>query len=318
MKSLSWRAIAGRPKRATDCGTFMSITFSFCAALGSVRVTGVSFALAGSPPKMASRMPPSVLASMSPTTATRSLSLREGVRPESDKVGPRDLGHRLGRAVGRPAVGMSGKRQRHPLIGGDTRGIALGIGEVGQILRAHALDRFRIEARLVERQRQQRDRPVAVLGERLEAAVEGVAAVIEAHAHGQLFHALLELLGRQIAGAFIQHAGKKIGHAFLAGRVLRAAALERKAHGDERNAAFLDQPGRDASRALDLLDFHCQCPAGDERRDGGCKRQDQQHGDEPDGQPRMRLENGRNTTAPSLSFSSPTREAQADFRDPTP
>ena len=138
-----------------------------------------------------------------------------------------------------------------------------------------------IEPRLVERQRQQRHRAVAVLGERLEAAVEGVAPVIEAHAHGQFFHALLELLGRQIAGAFIQHPGKKIGHAFLAGRVLRAAALERKAHGDERHAVLLDQPGRDAARTLDLLDFHGQCPAGGERRNGGCKRQDQQHGHDP-------------------------------------
>ena len=67
--------MAGRPKRATDCGTAISTTFSFSAALGMTWATGVSLALAGRPPKIWSSMPASVLASMSPTTTTLSVSL---------------------------------------------------------------------------------------------------------------------------------------------------------------------------------------------------------------------------------------------------
>ena len=60
---------------------------------------------------------------------------------------------------------------------------------------------------------------VAVLRQRLEAAVEAVAAVIEAHAHGNTFHALLELLRGEVAGAFVQHAGGETGGAELAGGI---------------------------------------------------------------------------------------------------
>ena len=75
MKSLSLRGMAGRPKRATDCGTAISMTFCFTAAAGSMRGMAVSRALAGSVPNSTSSMAPKVLASMSPTATTRSVSL---------------------------------------------------------------------------------------------------------------------------------------------------------------------------------------------------------------------------------------------------
>ena len=75
MKSLSERGKAGRPKRATDCGTAISITLTFSAEVGWIGATGVSLALAGSWPKSVSSTPASVAASMSPTTTTRRLSL---------------------------------------------------------------------------------------------------------------------------------------------------------------------------------------------------------------------------------------------------
>ena len=62
-----------------------------------------------------------------------------------------------------------------PLLGGDAVGVAGRIGEARQQLAAHALDGVGVEARLAERQRQQLDGLVAVLRQRLEAAVEGVA-----------------------------------------------------------------------------------------------------------------------------------------------
>ena len=150
---------------------------------------------------------------------------------------------------------------RRPLLGGDAVGVARGVGEAGQQLAAHALDGVGVEARLAERQRQQRRRLVAVLGQRLEAAVEGVARVVEAHAHGDLLHALLELLGGEVAGAFVEHAGQEIGDALLARGVLRVAALEGEAHGDQRHAVLLDEPGRYAAGALHHLDLHGLGPA---------------------------------------------------------
>jgi hypothetical protein len=43
--------MAGNPKRATDCGTAISITFSF-GGFGLTCATGVSLALGASPPKI--------------------------------------------------------------------------------------------------------------------------------------------------------------------------------------------------------------------------------------------------------------------------
>jgi hypothetical protein len=137
---------------------------------------------------------------------------------------------------------------------------------------AHALDRLRVEPGLGERQGQQLHRLVAVFGERLEAAVEGIAAVLEAHAHGEVLHALLECLGREVAGALIQNAGQEVGEALLAHRVLHAAAaLEGEAHGDQRHAVGLDQPGADPAGAPDLLHLHGLRLVGEDRH---CRQQD--------------------------------------------
>ena len=153
------------------------------------------------------------------------------------------------------------------------------------------------------------DRLVAVLGERLEAAVERIAAVVEAHAHGKLFHALLELLGVQIAGAFVEHAAEEVRQPLLAGRILRAAALEGKAHRDQRHAVLLHQPSRDAPWGFDLLNFHGQCSAGGERREGDCERQDQQPGHEPSAGPRALRERLEHHHRSPFNSSWPAQEA---------
>ena len=59
----------------------------------------------------------------------------------------------------------------------------------------HAIDCVGVEAGLAQRQSQQLGGGITVLRQRLEAAVEGIARIVEAHAHGDLLHALLELLG---------------------------------------------------------------------------------------------------------------------------
>ena len=168
--------------------------------------TGVRFALAGSCPNTVSSILARVGASMSPTTTTRRL-LRANVRDQNlARSSRRHALHGRRRAVRRPAVGMAGEGHRLPLVGGDAVGVARGVGEAGQDLAAHAVHRVRIEARLADRQRQQCGGLVAVLGQRLEAAVEGIARILEAHAHGDLLHALLELLGGEVAGALVEHA----------------------------------------------------------------------------------------------------------------
>src|SRR5262245_16788830 len=50
-------------------------------------------------------------------------------------------------------------------------------------------------------------------------------------------------------------------HALSADGVLRAAALEGKAHADQRNGVLLDEPGRNAAGAFHHLDVHGFSPA---------------------------------------------------------
>ena len=83
-----------------------------------------------------------------------------------------------------------------------------------------------------------------------------VARILEAHAEGKLLHALLELVRVELARAFVHHGGEEIGDAFLAGGILRAAALEDEAQRDERHCVLLHEPRIDAAGALDLLDLH--------------------------------------------------------------
>ncbi len=74
------------------------------------------------------------------------------------------------------------------------------------MLLAHALDRFWIEARLVDRQRQKLDCRLPVDCEGFEAAVECIARFAEAHAQRKLFHALLEACRREVAGPLVENA----------------------------------------------------------------------------------------------------------------
>ena len=57
MKSLSLRGMAGRPKRATDCGTAISITFCFSAEAGCGRRDRLELGLGGQVPEHAVEQP---------------------------------------------------------------------------------------------------------------------------------------------------------------------------------------------------------------------------------------------------------------------
>ena len=108
-------------------------------------------------------------------------------------------------------------------------------------------------------------------GQRFKIAVKRVLAVLKAHAHGDLFHALLELLGGQIACPFVQHAGDEVGETFFAGRILRIAAGERELERQNRHAVFFDEPGFDAAWTFDRFDFHGMSRANesDTKKQGG-------------------------------------------------
>ncbi len=168
----------------------------------------------------------------------------------------RDRLHGLGRALGGPRVGMAGKRHREPLLGRHLLGIAIRVDEVGEQLAADAFDRIRVEARLGERQLEQLRRFCAVLRQRLEVAVEGIARILEAHAHRQAFHLLLEVARRDVACAFVEHRRKVVCHPVLTRRILRVSALERELERKQRVFVRFDEPRLESAGAGDFFDFH--------------------------------------------------------------
>ena len=153
-------------------------------------------------------------------------------------------------------IRMTGEGLRVPIAHRDLLGVLVGVDEIGEELLADALDRVVIEARLLHRKLQQVDGLVAVDGQRLERAVKRILAVVVAHAHGDIFHALLVLLGFDVAGALVHHRGEEVGDALLAGGILAAAAVEGVSQRDQRNAVLLDKPGLDSAWRFDRLNVH--------------------------------------------------------------
>ena len=94
---------------------------------------------------------------------------------------------------------------------------------------------------------------VPVRGQHLHIAEHHVAAGVEVDAHGERLQALLEGDGVELAGALVHHAGDEISETLLALRILRGAAAEGKAHGDQGIGVALDQPSFDAAGADDAL-----------------------------------------------------------------
>ena len=139
---------------------------------------------------------------------------------------------------------------------GNLLGVVLVEFQPGDDLRAHALERIGIEARLRQGEAQQVERLVPVGGQHLHIAEHHVAAGVEVDAHGKRLQALLEGDGVELAGALVHHAGDEISEALLVFRVLGGAAAEGKAHGDQGIGVALDQPSLDAAGARDALDVH--------------------------------------------------------------
>ena len=230
MKSGSFRFRPGWPKVTTDCGMFIGMTW--LAARGRHVASG-TLARCGLL-RQGRRKPSSSAAAnswalMSPTTATCRLSraklrltkfFRSRLRHRADGV----QAALCRRAVGMAAIDLGEER----VCGNALRVFILHLDDREDLL-ADAFDGVRVHARLGQRQAQQTEGFLLVLGQRLEAASHRVARGVEGQFDGEAFELFLERLAVDVARAFIQHAAGEIGEAVLAGGVLRAAALESRA-----------------------------------------------------------------------------------------
>ena len=168
---------------------------------------------------------------------------------------------------------------------GNLLGVVLVELQSGDDLRAHALERVGIEARLRHGEAQQVERLVHVGGQHLHIAEHHVAAGVEVDAHGERLQALLEADGVELASPLVHHAGDEIGKALLGFRVLGGAAAEGKAHGDQGIGVALDQPSLDAAGARDALDVHGVS------RGCGKRREERKSGGKPKALPGERAQN---------------------------
>ena len=83
----------------------------------------------------------------------------------------------------------------------------------------------------VERQPQQLERLVLLIGEHAHRAVEGVAAGVEAHLGAGIVEPALEGVAVEIAGALVEQAGHQVDQPFLAGGILAYCRRGRRSAG---------------------------------------------------------------------------------------
>ncbi len=158
-----------------------------------------------------------------------------------------DLADAVERTARRAAIGMIAERQFQKLV----VGVPARIGRLpaqrrGQ-LRAHPFDIGGLKARLGQRQPQQVERLVAVLGQHAQRAAEVIAGRAERQFDRAALHALMEAARVEIAGALIDQIGDQMADAGLVGRVLGGAAIKAEFHGDQRHGGVLHEPGFDAA-----------------------------------------------------------------------
>jgi hypothetical protein len=150
---------------------------------------------------------------------------------------------------------MVRKRRLPPGLAGDVVRIGGFLAQRSHDLGAAALDRIGIEARLVEREPQKLDARLHAVPQHPDRAGDVVQAHRKAQLDGVGLDPLLEGGGIEFAGAVVEQGCGHVADAGLVGRVLAAAAREREIHRDQRQRAFMHQPGLDAAgrdHALDL------------------------------------------------------------------
>ena len=115
------------------------------------------------------------------------------------EIGGGDAGQRRFFALFAAGIGMVAVERLGPGRLGGGRGI-VGVGiDAGDDLGANPVDRRLVEARFGQRQAQQLERLVLLIGEHAQRAVEGVAAGVEAHLGTGVVELLLERVAVEIA-----------------------------------------------------------------------------------------------------------------------
>ena len=117
------------------------------------------------------------------------------------------------------------------------------------------LDRLRIEARLVQGHAQQLECPLAMLGQRLQLAREGIAICLERQPDRTILELGAKRLAVEVARALVEQARDHVGQALLARGIESRAALEVQGKRQERDGVLGDQIGLDPARADHVLDL---------------------------------------------------------------
>jgi len=124
--------------------------------------------------------------------------------------------------------------------------VVLLVAQAGDDLAPDALDRVRVEARLGQRQGEERDALVGVLDQHLERAADRVGAGMEGQFDRPGGQPLLEGVGGEVARALVEEPGQHLSAAGLAGGILGGTALEREGQRDHRHHGGFDVPRLDA------------------------------------------------------------------------
>ncbi len=275
MKSGSLRVIPGPPKFTTACGTSSWMTMRLPKPCGAMLGTGVSSALAGSAPKVRSIRAPGGRG----VDVADDRHLERVARQHPAHIGLQvvdgDVRNRFERAVDRPAVGMIGEGRRPPLA---ARHVVRAHGLAPQPrhdLRAHALDRVGVEARLGQGEPQQVEGFVAVLLERAQGAAEIVAAGAEAQLDRLALEPVVE--GLAVEGPAPSSSRLAVIWATPGLSAGSWSALPSMANSTaiSGSGAVAHQPGLDAAGADDALDGHCFSRRGRERKRGSSEQGEQ-------------------------------------------
>jgi hypothetical protein len=157
-------------------------------------------------------------------------------------------------ALGRVTIGMVAEHRRKEGVRGLRLGVLRVLGEAGEDLRTHPLDRVGVKARHRQRIAQQRHAFRPVLGQHAGRNRHRVAAGAKLEPGGQRLGLGLKAGGVSGARAFLQQGRHQVDRARPVGRVDRAAARKAQIDRDEGQAAILYQPGGQAARRRHLFD----------------------------------------------------------------
>ena len=123
------------------------------------------------------------------------------------------------------------------------------MAQAGVGVLAHPQERLLVEARRVQRERQELRGAVEVLDQGAHPPRRVLPVVAEVDLDRLLVERPLEGLRIEVARAFVEHAREQHAQARLVRRVLRRAAAHGEFERDHRNRVGFDQPERQPARA---------------------------------------------------------------------